>query len=362
VSRSLGRSYDSTVAWNCIVRNGTQGAAMKPFLRLKEAFRHRVGRQSAAEQEARPWWECADPQEPSLWPHAPVIERVVDDRVFLLGLDALYRSAIKRHERTELLVCAQRVAVVLKIVPADAPIEGYYAEHPDLIGYFRLVRALQNVPLARQSEVEALPEFRRLLAVTSSPIFGPPFRAYLLPKGNDPLSQALEAGKTELMTAWTVAGLTAAAKTIARQTDDYSLVGLAARLEDPVVLAALRESVVLYARDITGSIVPARLTFVWRVTPDLCAAAQRFVDAFNTLFGRELPPPTAQFANVYGSAFEESEIIGRCVRLGQATHSGPFYHWAVVKGPGEQLVVHEFWDDEVWTTTRFRGRHELPRM
>jgi hypothetical protein len=156
--------------------------------------------------------------------------------------------------------------------------------------------------------------------------------------------------------------LTAAAKTIARETDDHSLVGLAARLEDPVVLAALRESVVLYARDISGSILPARLTFVWRVTPDLCAAAQRFVDTFNALFGQELPPPTAQFAHVFGNAFEESEIIGRCVRLGQAAHGGPFYHWAVVKGPTEQLVVHEFWDAEIWTTTRFRGRHELQRM
>jgi hypothetical protein len=335
---------------------------MKPFSRLKEAFRQKVAHPPAAEQEARPWWDCKDPPESSLWPDAPVIERVVDDRVFLLGLDALYRSAIKKHERAELLACAQRIAVVLKVVPADVPIEGYYAEHPDLIAYFRLVRALQGVPLAREFEVKALPEFRRLLAVTASPIFGPPFRKYLLPKGNDPLSQALEADKTEAITAWTVGRLTAAAKTIARETDDYSLVGLAARLEDPVVLAALRESVVLYARDISGSIVPARLTFVWRVAPDLCAVAQQFVDTFNALFGRELPPPTAQFAHVFGGAFEESEIIGRCVRLGQASHDGPFYHWAVMKGLTAELVVHEFWDDEIWTTTRFRGRHELQRM
>jgi len=336
---------------------------MRPLSRLKKALRHAVSRAPVAEEDARPWWDRLDPPGSSLWPDAPVIERVVDDRVFLLGLDALYRSAMKKHERAELLACAQRVAAALKVVPADVPVEGYYVEHSDLTAYFRLVRALQKVPLARASEVQSLPEFRRLLAVSSSPIFGPPSRRYLLPKGNDPLSLALDAEKTEAITAWTVRRLTAAAGKIARDTGDYSLVGLAANVEEPVVLAALRESVVLYACDITGSLVPARPTFVWRVNPELCAAAERFVNAFNTLFGRELPPPTAEFAHAFGSAFEESEIVGRCVRLGQTV--GPparFYHWAVVKGPGEQLAVHEFWDDEIWTTDRYRGRRELRRM
>jgi hypothetical protein len=45
---------------------------------------------------------------------------------------------------------------------------------------------------------------------------------------------------------WTIAGLTAAAYAIAIRTDDCSLVGLAARSRDTVVLAATRESVVLY--------------------------------------------------------------------------------------------------------------------
>jgi len=288
---------------------------------------------------------------------------MVDDRVFLLGLDALYRSAMKKHERAELLDCARRVATALNVEPAEVPVEGYYVEHSDLTTYFRLVRALQKAPLERASEVQSLPEFRRLLAVTSSPIFGPPYREYLLPKGNDPLSQALEAEKGNALTAWTVLRLTAAAGKIARDTSDYSLVGLAARVEDPVVLAALRESVVLYARDITGSMVPARPTFLWRVNADLCAAAERFVDAFNALFGRELPPPTAEFAHAFGSAFEESEILGRCVRLGQTREpQAHFYHWAVVKGAEGQLGVHEFWDDEAWTTERYRGRCELRQM
>lgn len=335
---------------------------MKPLLRLKQALRHAVTRGPTGEEDARPWWDRSEHPAAALWPDAPVIERVVDDRVFLLGLDSLYRNAIKKHERAELLTCAQRVATVLKVTPVDVPVEGYYSEHAELTAYCLLIRALQEVPLERASEVQSLPEFRRLLDVTSSPIFGPPFRQFLLPKGNDPLSQALDDVKAEARTAWTVPHLTAAAGKIARDTGDYSLVGLAAHGTDPVVLAALRESVVLYARDISGSIVPARPTFVWRVDPELSAKAERFVDAFNTLFGRELPPPTAQFAHVFGSAFEESEIIGRCVRLGQERHEGPFYHWAIVNGPGAPLTVHEFWDKDIWTTTRYRGRRELRRM
>jgi hypothetical protein len=57
------------------------------------------------------------------------IERlVVDNRVFLLGLDELYRESMKTHERSELLICARETADALSVAPADVPIEGYYTE------------------------------------------------------------------------------------------------------------------------------------------------------------------------------------------------------------------------------------------
>ena len=59
----------------------------------------------------------------------------------------------------------------------------------------------------------------------------------LLPVGRDALSQAL----LETFPEWTVARITVAAFEIAQKTDDFSLVGLAARIRDPVVLAAVRE-------------------------------------------------------------------------------------------------------------------------
>lgn len=39
--------------------------------------------------------------------------RIVDNRVFLLDLDELYRESMKTHERKELLRCAQESAQAL---------------------------------------------------------------------------------------------------------------------------------------------------------------------------------------------------------------------------------------------------------
>jgi hypothetical protein len=109
---------------------------------------------------------------------------VITDRVFLLGLDYLYREAMKRHERSELLRCARRVADLLRVPPADVPVEGYYAEDVLLTEYFLLARALQEVGEGRAPEVSGLPEYRRLLEVACAPLFGrPQKKGKLLPAG-----------------------------------------------------------------------------------------------------------------------------------------------------------------------------------
>lgn len=283
-----------------------------------------------------------------------MVEYVVDDRVFLLGLDHLYREAMKVHERGELLACARRVADVLSVSPARVPVEGYYAEDADLSVYFLLMRALQDVPLSRAAEVEPLDEFQRLLAVTSSSIFGVPRRTRLLPTGVDALTAALTASTD--VADWTVPRLTKTAARLAREMDDCSLVALAARAEDAVVLAALRESVVLYTMMApTASPRQAWPKFVWRVTPDLSAAAQRFVSAFNSMFGIELPPAEARYAHAFAAGRNKSSFIGRCARLGQSQQLPTlFYHWAVAAGPDGSLCVDEFWAPEIWTTDRYR--------
>jgi hypothetical protein len=324
--------------------------------RLKRAFTRpadEVIRPASDESDERPWWE----KEGAAYRQRTggrTYDSVVDDRAFLLGLDELYREAMKKHERGELLACAQRVANKLKSPMEDVPVEGYYTEHPDLGTYFRLMRTLQAQPIERSSEVESLPQFQRLLAVTSSPIFGRPIRENLLPTGRDPLSAALRAAPSSRE--WTVPSLMAAASVLVKERDDYSLVGLACRAQDPVVVAALRESVVLYAETITDR-AAAGPRYVWRVDPELAAAAQRFINAFNELFGKELPPATAAYAHIYGLSATNARIEGRCARLGQTNDVPPaYYHWAVAKMHGE-LVVDEFWAAEIWTTERYRQTH-----
>jgi len=276
-------------------------------------------------------------------------ECIVDNRVFLLGLDALYREAMKRHEREELLHGARTVASALRTRPADVPVAGYYGEDDSLTEYFQLVRALQETDGGRIQEVADLPAFQRLKAILGAPLFGRgEDEGKLLPRGRDPLTQAL----IDTRPRWSVHGLTAAASAVARATGDFSLVGLAARAEDPVVLSALRESVVLYAWGVVFGKQPRR-EFVWAVDQELADAAQRFIDAFNTVLSEQLPAATPAHAEEYWEAHDEDEIVGRCVWLGHDL-TGRHYHWAICRSSGGRLTVQDFWSDDVWTTAAYR--------
>ncbi len=278
--------------------------------------------------------------------------RVVDNRVFLLGLDGLYRETMKKHERGELLRCARAVAKALGVRPASVPIEGYYAEDKRLTEYFLLARALQEVHESSAPKVAELPEFVRLREVTSAPLYGDPKEnGHLLPQGRDALTIALEATSE-----WTVANLVDHAYDVAHRTDDISLVGLAARARDPVVLAALRESAVLYAYvAVAASLRRTRPRYVWKVDDDLAEHARRFIEAFNELFSEMLPPPESSQAEVYWHAYEANQIVGRCVRIGSSPPPIRHYHWAI-RGGRKGLSVDEFWDTDVWTTARYRNK------
>jgi len=281
--------------------------------------------------------------------------RVVDNRVLLLGLDMLYRAAMQPHERGELLACARRVSDVLHAMRANVPVEGYYAEDEQLTEYYLLVRALQDFDEGATPSVAPLLELQRLRDVTSAPLYGrAQYAGKLLPAGRDALSQAL----LDTFPEWTVAGLTKAACNIAREADEISLVGLAARVQDPVLLTAARESVVLYADRVIGAAFPPpRPQYEWKVDEDLAQHAKRFVDTFNALFGEELPPPDPAHAERYWEAYEANQIFGRCVRLGYDDGALPLrhYHWAICSSARGELMVQEFWSPEIWSTSRFRS-------
>ena len=285
---------------------------------------------------------------------------VIDNRIFLLGLDVLYRDRMKRFESDRLLNCAHRVAQALSVQPADVPIEGYYTETPELEEYFRLMRSLQRVDEERESIVIDLQEFQVLWDLTNSPIYGRPQRdGKLLPTGRDPLSQALN-GEADRGVPWRADSLVEAAHQAALEYDDISLVGLAARAKDKIVLAALRESVVLYAELVTFGIhFKPKLTYDWQVDEALADAAARFIQAFNRIVPWPLPAAEAANAEVYYRQAQENDFIGRCVCIGQASVAGPYYHWGIYYSldTDRKPVFHldEFWSPILWTTEKYRN-------
>ena len=280
--------------------------------------------------------------------------RVVDNRVFLLGLDELYRSAIKPHERGELLDAATKVADDLSLAPADVPVEGYYSEDETLTLYFRLMRALQGEHESRVSEVKHDRELQRLRDVTESPIYGVPEDSpCLIRRSRDALYDALEAVTDD----WTVDAITAAACQSANASDEYSRVALAALARDPVVLAALRESVVLnmllYALG-----MPPEYRLEWKVDTVLERRAERFVDTFNRLFGESLPRPCRENVKAYWDACDLDEVAGRCtcIAFDDSKRRVRYYHWAIDRDSRGKLLVSDFWDKKLWTTERYRRR------
>ncbi len=292
---------------------------------------------------------------------------IVDNRVFLLGLDELYRTSMKQFEVWSLLPCARELAQTLQIQQADVPVEGYYADSPDLTEYFRLMRSLQQVREDKETCVKDAAAFQLLWEVTSSPIYGRPQRkGKLFPVGRDPLTQALY----DLIPNWNVPKLIDAAYEAALKDDDFSLVGLAARAKDDVVLAALRESVVLYA-EVASFAIHEEPTFAyeWRVDEALAAAANRFIETFNALVSRlskslRLPAAESASAANFFKAYTDNEIIGRCVRIGQTEDGAKSYHWAIFARPASSdtlnLAVDDFWSNRLWTTEEYRRFQHTP--
>lgn len=284
----------------------------------------------------------------------------VNDRVLLLGLDGLYRDAMKAFEAGELLSCAQRLAEELGVQTLDVPVEGYYTESPQLTEYFKLMRSLQGVEEEKESMVKHLPEFQLLWRITNSPMYGRPQRwGKLLPAGRDSLSEALWSVDPS---DWNPVTLVQTAYKAAMEYDDYSLVGLAARIKDALVIAALRESVALYAEAVpVGIFVEPEYEYEWRVDPVLERAANRFIETFNGFVPGALPQAEPRNAERFYRAHAKQYIVGRCVYLGSETTAGPYYHWAIRLETTGQLVLDDFWNREIWTTERYRQQRAVAR-
>jgi hypothetical protein len=282
---------------------------------------------------------------------------IVNDRVLVLGLDGVYREDVKVKESSVLLPCARVVAKALDVEEDTGPIEGYYTESERLSEYFQLIRALQGTHVDRRSEVNRMPAFGRLLNVFSSKIYGyVPAHKGVLPRGHDCLAEAMENG----LEPWEMNALLKGSNAAAVEKDDYSIVGLAARLEDAVCVTAVRESVVLYAEvAITADDLDDLLRepeYGWEVSEELATNANRFIDEYNSLFNSKLPAAKPENAKLFFDAYSGNELEGRCVRLGTDIQSTPnrYYHWKIDRSQGGSLVASDFWSEELWTTERYR--------
>jgi hypothetical protein len=174
----------------------------------------------------------------------------------------------------------------------------------------------------------------------------------LLAVRRDPLATALSTPGV----VWSVNNLTRLAQKIAVETDDISLMGLAAYIGDPILLTAFRESSVLYTDFIALGYIGPKPYYLWRVEKELTVRAQRFVNEYNSLFHETpLPAPCRRNANRFWDLGTDHDIAGRCIRIG-LDQKGRHYHWALGKSTWGQLTGEEFWDTRQWTNESYRKR------
>ncbi|WP_431689272.1 hypothetical protein [Hahella sp. NBU794] len=280
------------------------------------------------------------------------IECIVDNRTLILALDELYRRRMQSFEVNTLLPAAKAVAKVLDVEPCSGPVEGYYAETEALTEYFQFMRSLQQQGARSADKVEEMPEFRQLLKVCNAAIYGAGANhSGLLPSRHDPLYYALNSLPPD---EWVLATLTELAANIAREKDDYSLVGIASLSQEPLLIAALRESCVLYGAVAAGcapGVSPVQYQYIWKVDQEIEDACNRFINEFNALTQSDILPATADNAEYFYDAAQDADITGRCVRIGydDSVYPTRHYHWAI----NDRRKVEEFWSDELWTTQRY---------
>ncbi len=287
---------------------------------------------------------------------------IVDNRTFLLGLDELYRTAVKRYEQETLLPHARTLTDLLQVIPTKCPIEGYYAETPELTEYFYLVRAMQSLPAISPPDVYAPVSYQVLSAFMRSPIFGPFHESDgLLPRSHDSLFLALR----ETAPNWSLNRVIHTAQQVAHANDDISMVGLAARSGDSVALTALYESTVM-REEIThfGFETSPHTPYVWMVDDELVESAQRFIAALNMFIPNALPTAAPEHAATFFKAFLNNDVIGRCVRIGTTTAChNRHYYWALCAATDYDgrvsIDVDIFWSDQLWTTTMYRTSQEV---
>lgn len=288
-----------------------------------------------------------------------VITIEVDNRRLLLAVDYLYREHMKMFETQHLLPASKVLMDQLAMSVKQMPVEGYYTESEELRAYFLNIRTLQQLFRADTQPIAHLDAYQQLSKVMSSAIYGakPDNEDGFFPQRLDSFYFALD---TTEPGEWQVETLTNKAHAFAVTHNDISLVGLAALIKDAVVLAALRESVVLYASIVAGAALePPTYEYVWNVTGELENKVNQFIDLFNVLTSSNIRKASAEHTAYFYDAYQENDIWGRCVYIGFDDSKEPkeYYHWAInYSAQGDDFIVDAFWDTEIWTTEQYHDK------
>lgn len=260
---------------------------------------------------------------------------------------------MKIFEREKLLPASTDLVEKLGIPLINVPVEGYYPESEELTEYFLKIRSLQKCTKIQRQTVDQSASYRLLSNVMSSEIFGKGKEAEdFFTQRRDPLYYALQ---NIPVREWSVAAITSEAKRIAANSDDISLVGIAAFISDSVAVAAVRESVALYSSVAVGcAMIPPEVTYEWQVDTEVQDKVNRFIKTFNVLVSGSVREASPENVKYFYDACEENTIAGRCIYIGYDDTKDPVekYHWAI-KPSGNGLVVEEFWSSEIWTTERY---------
>jgi hypothetical protein len=281
-------------------------------------------------------------------------EHIVGDFELILALDAFYRHRMQKYETEDLLPLVIEIFQKLGISPDKFPIEGYYYESEKLESYFNYIKTFQQVSIKHKEDLQNMLGYKKLTELYCSGLYGKyEYKDNILPQVKDPVYYAMESLSTEK---WNVKNILDMAYTIINDIGNTTIIGLGILLKNPVIVTALRESVVLFPEFYTAGDPDFTIKYInkyiWNVSKEIEKLANTIIEIFNGICPYKIPNATEINAELYYKEFTSNPIDIRCVRIGYDNLSGQNYHWAIKNQ--EYLTSNykfmEFWDEKLWTT------------
>jgi hypothetical protein len=261
---------------------------------------------------------------------------------------------MKKYETKYLLPLVIELFKKLAITQKEYPIEGYYYESEELKNYFNYIKTFQQVSIKYKKDIQNMLGYKKLTELYCSGLYGKyEYKNNILPQIKDPIYYALESLSVEN---WNVKNIINEAFTIINDIGNTTIIGLGIALKNPVIVTALRESVVLYpdfyCTGVPDFTIKYINKYIWNVSKEIENLANTIIETFNGICKYKIPKAIEKNAKIYFEEFSSNPINLRCVRIGYDDFSGKNYHWAIKnqKYLTSNYKFIEFWDKNLWTT------------